>query len=60
MVFSIAGKAREWLSEDIAIPFVRRDVLLAQFDEVATGRRPFTWQVWRWINFYRWRACVAS
>jgi len=58
--FSIAGKAREWLSEDVAIPFVRRDVLLAQFDEVVMGRRPFTWQVWRWINFYRWRACVAS
>jgi asparagine synthase (glutamine-hydrolysing) len=59
-ILSIAGKAREWLSEDVSIPFVRRDVLLAQFDEVVAGRRPFTWQVWRWINFYRWRACVAS
>ncbi len=58
-ILSISAKAREWLSEDISIPFVRRDVLLAQFDEVIAGRRPFTWQVWRWINFYRWRACMT-
>lgn len=59
-ILSIAEKAREWLSEDVSIPFVRRDVLLAEFDEIVAGRHPFTWQVWRWINFYRWRACMAA
>ncbi|WP_323017822.1 asparagine synthase (glutamine-hydrolyzing) [Castellaniella sp.] len=58
-ILSIAGKVREWLSEDVSIPFIHRDVLLTQFDEVVAGRRPFTWQVWRWINFYRWRACLT-
>lgn len=56
---SIADQARAWLSEDMRIPFVRREALLAQFEDVIAGRRAFSWQVWRWINFYRWMACVA-
>lgn len=56
---SIADQARAWLSEDMQIPFVRRQALLAQFEDVIAGRRAFSWQVWRWINFYRWMACVA-
>ncbi|MBF8176684.1 asparagine synthase (glutamine-hydrolyzing) [Herminiimonas contaminans] len=59
-ILSIAGQARTWLSEDMQIPFIRRDMLLAQFDDVIAGRRAFSWQVWRWINFYRWKACVAD
>lgn len=59
-LFSIADQARRWLSEDLQIPFVRRGVLLAHFEDVISGQRPFSWQVWRWINFYRWKACVAD
>ncbi len=57
---SIAAQARTWLSEDLQIPFVRREALLAHFEDVIAGRLAFSWQVWRWINFYRWRACVAQ
>lgn len=59
-ILSIASQARTWLSEDMQIPFIRREMLLAQFDDVIAGRRAFSWQVWRWINFYRWKACVAD
>jgi asparagine synthase (glutamine-hydrolysing) len=59
-LISIAVQAREWLSEDMKIPFILRGTLLAEFEDVIAGRRPFTWQVWRWINFYRWKACVAD
>lgn len=59
-LISIADQAREWLSEDMKIPFIRRGALLAEFENVIAGRRPFSWQVWRWINFYRWKACVAD
>ena len=59
-LISIADQAREWLSEDMKIPFIRRGALLAEFEGVIAGRRPFSWQVWRWINFYRWKACVAD
>lgn len=59
-LISIADQAREWLNEDMKIPFIRRGALLAEFEDVIAGRRPFSWQVWRWINFYRWKACVAD
>lgn len=59
-LISIADQAREWLSEDMKIPFIRRGALLNEFEDVIAGRRPFSWQVWRWINFYRWKACVAD
>jgi len=59
-LISIASQAREWLRDDLNIPFVRHDVMLAHFEEVIAGRRPFSWQVWRWINFYRWKVCVAN
>lgn len=59
-ILSIACQARSWLSEDMRIPFINREYLLAQFDEVISGKRAFSWQVWRWINFYRWKACVAD
>jgi asparagine synthase (glutamine-hydrolysing) len=45
---------RVWLSEDLKLPFLNQSVLLMHFEEVAIGRRPFTWQVWRWINFFQW------
>lgn len=59
-VLNISTKARQWLSEDMGIPFIRREALLREFDEVVSGRRAFSWQVWRWINFYRWMACVEN
>jgi asparagine synthase (glutamine-hydrolysing) len=59
-LISIANQAREWLSEDMKIPFIRRGAMLAEFEDVIAGRRLFSWQVWRWINFYRWKACVAD
>ncbi len=59
-ILSIARHARAWLSEDMQIPFIDREMLLVAFDDVIAGRRTFSWQVWRWINFYRWKACVAD
>lgn len=50
----IAPVIREWLSMPIDIPFINQPALLSEFDQVMGGKRPFTWQVWRWVNFYRW------
>lgn len=52
----IAPQVRAWLAEDTGVPFLRRDVVLAEFDAVLAGQRPFSWQVWRWVNFTRWHA----
>jgi asparagine synthase (glutamine-hydrolysing) len=52
----IASQVRDWLAADVGPSFLRRDVMLAEFDAVMAGRRPFSWTVWRWINFTRWYA----
>ena len=51
---SIAPMTREWLQDAAAVPFLDPAALLAAFDGVIAGRTPFTWQVWRWVNYVRW------
>lgn len=56
----IAPQVREWLGADVGLDFLRRDEMLTEFDDVLAGRRPFSWQVWRWINFTRWYALMVG
>jgi asparagine synthase (glutamine-hydrolysing) len=55
-LLQIAPQVREWLREPIDVPFFKQAEVLKSFDAVVEGRRPFSWQVWRWINFTRWHA----
>ena len=50
----IAPQVREWLSEPIGVPFFKQAEVLKSFDAIVAGKLPFSWQVWRWINFTRW------
>ncbi|MFY1020294.1 asparagine synthase (glutamine-hydrolyzing) [Ectopseudomonas khazarica] len=50
----MADVVRPWLKTDLGLPFLDQSKLLAQFEEVVAGRRPYSWQVWRWINFALW------
>jgi asparagine synthase (glutamine-hydrolysing) len=45
---------RGWLRADLNLPFLNQAEVLKEFDLIAAGRKPFSWQVWRWINFSRW------
>ena len=53
-LLAMTDTIRVWLSEDLKLPFLDQSVLLMHFEEVVAGRRPFTSQVWRWINFFQW------
>ncbi|CCQ10294.1 Asparagine synthetase [glutamine-hydrolyzing] [Pseudoalteromonas luteoviolacea B = ATCC 29581] len=52
----IAPTLRTWLEDSQPIPFIDKNLLLADFDAIMSGQKPFTWQVWRWVNFVRWFA----
>lgn len=45
---------RDWLEDADAISFLHRRALIHEFDAIIAGRRPFSWQLWRWINYIRW------
>tara|TARA_R110001599_G_scaffold171353_1_gene362340 strand:- start:364230 stop:366080 length:1851 start_codon:yes stop_codon:yes gene_type:complete len=51
---SMAETVREWLQVNIGLPFLDQPAILREFDEIIAGRKAFSWQVWRWINFIRW------
>lgn len=53
-LFSMKDTVRGWLSADIGVTFFDQQAVVSEFEEILGGRRPFSWQVWRWINFVRW------
>ncbi|PJD96592.1 MAG: asparagine synthase (glutamine-hydrolyzing) [Legionella sp.] len=53
-LFKIAPVVREWLLESQGIELLKSDKLLKEFDNIIAGKKPFSWQLWRWINFTRW------
>lgn len=43
-----------WLHAAEALPFLKQDAISRQWQETLAGRQPFSWQLWRLINFCRW------
>lgn len=54
----LADKARAWLKEDNDIAFLNQGRIVEEFERILSGQAAFSWQAWRWINFYRWYATV--
>jgi asparagine synthase (glutamine-hydrolysing) len=50
----ISDTVRRWLQVDLGLPFMDQGKILQEYEQIMAGRRPFSWQVWRWINFSRW------
>lgn len=53
-LLSMADVLRTWLKEDLNLPFLNQAELLREFDQIVEGKKAFSWQVWRWVNFSRW------
>jgi asparagine synthase (glutamine-hydrolysing) len=50
----MADEIRGWLNDSHDIDFLNHTEMLRSFDAVLDGKMPFSFQVWRWINFVRW------
>lgn len=53
-LLGMGDTVRQWLREDLHLPFLNQAKVLEEFDAVSTGKKAFSWQVWRWVNFGRW------
>lgn len=53
-LIGLENQIRVWLSMDINVEFLNQKKILEEFDLIIAGKKPFSWQVWRWINFIRW------
>ena len=47
----------QWLQQDLHLPFIDQSKLVQDFNAVMSGKKRYSWQVWRWVNFWRWHAC---
>jgi len=45
---------RQWLATADQVPLLNHQAMLNHFDGVVAGKQPFTWQIWRFVNFVRW------
>lgn len=53
-LLGMAPTVVEWLRADLKLPFFDQAKVLQEFEQIVVGNRPFSWQVWRWVNFCRW------
>ena len=54
LIFNMKKDIKEWLNVDLGLPFLNQDLILKECDLVFSGNKKFSWQIWRWINFFRW------
>jgi asparagine synthase (glutamine-hydrolysing) len=54
----VFGSAQNWIEQERDLDFLRHDVIRKKINQVFLGQIPFTSQVWRWINFYKWYELV--
>ncbi len=53
-IMEMQDTVREWLAPDLGLPFLDQVAMRREFEDVVSGRRPYSWQVWRWVNFCLW------
>lgn len=53
-LMEMSDTVREWLKSGHDIPFINGERILQDFDAIVSGKKAFSWQVWRWINFIKW------
>jgi len=58
-LFNMQDWVRESLNEASSSLLFNHQGLLAEWQAILDGRRTFDWQVWRWINYLRWKRLFA-
>ena len=53
-LIKISPHLRQWIRESSDISLFNIPKMLMQFDQVIEGRRAFSWEIWRLVNFCRW------
>jgi asparagine synthase (glutamine-hydrolysing) len=50
----LSDQVFQWITTPVGVPFLHQKQLVLEFEAVLSGRIPYSWKVWRWINFLRW------
>jgi len=52
----LAPELRRWLADAPTLSFLDHSMINRHCEDIISGRRRFSWQLWRWLNFLRWTA----
>lgn len=47
-----------WISKVEGLDFLHHEVIQNKINQVLLGDKPYSSQIWRWINFYKWHELV--
>lgn len=53
-LLGMAPTVTEWVRADLNLPFFDQTKVIQEFERIVAGKKQFSWQVWRWVNFCRW------
>lgn len=53
-LISVLPEINNWLEHGASIPILDSNAVIKEFNLVLNGKKRFTWQLWRLINFIRW------
>ncbi len=56
----VAPVLRGWLKDADTTPLLNTAKTVELFDSVMSGSRPFSWQIWRLVNYVRWQTLVSA
>ncbi|MBS7828739.1 asparagine synthase (glutamine-hydrolyzing) [Wohlfahrtiimonas chitiniclastica] len=59
-LISLESEIKQWITSTPNIPFINKNEILKEFDDVITGTKKFDNRVWRWINYIRWYTLVIE
>lgn len=54
-LLSIRNDSLRSLIMDINTPFINQEAVWQEVKMIKAGEKPYTHQIWRWINFSRWK-----
>jgi asparagine synthase (glutamine-hydrolysing) len=60
LLMGMSEQIKIWLRKDQNVPFILQKKILKNFEDVVAGKKEFTSQLWRWINFSRWLSGTKS
>ncbi|MHA7924109.1 MAG: asparagine synthase (glutamine-hydrolyzing) [Marinobacter sp.] len=59
-LLSMTDLIKDWIDQAPELPFLHKDALLEEFEEVVEGKRDFDGRVWRWVNYLRWYSLLIK
>ena len=53
-LFAGRVELRKWILNTPSVPFLKKEILLFEFDQAVSKKQPLDGKIWRWICYLKW------